>query len=143
MKIKYCFTFGFIALFASLIASCASSGLVTKSYATRVELNKVNEIGTNKGEIAPDFAVLTTENKPIILGDFTRNKKPVIIYFFTTWCPYCHQDLTALSKVYKNYENDVGIIAIDIDPSEDSKKNKPIQNSVSGTSKCNVCTRDK
>lgn len=96
-----------------------SNGLETKTVSVIQPLNQVSEFGTKKGNIPPDFAVITTEGKAVVLGDFLRNKQPVIIYFLATWCPYCHQDLTALSKVYKDYEDKVKIIAISLDLNED------------------------
>src|SRR3989338_7447570 len=96
---------------------CAA-GLATKTAEVRQPLNQVTEFGTKIGERPPDFALVSTEGSAIVLGEFTRSEKPVIVYFFATWCPYCHQDLTALSKVYKNYENNVSIIAISLDLNE-------------------------
>ena len=95
-----------------------SAGLTAKTTEVKQPLNQVSELGTKKGNIPPDFAVITTEGKAVVLGNFLKDEKPVIIYFFATWCPYCHQDLTALSKVYKDYENNVSIIAISLDLNE-------------------------
>lgn len=95
-----------------------SAGLTKQTLEAKQPLNQVSEFGTKKGSIPPDFAVIATEGKAVVLGNFLRDEKPVIIYFFATWCPYCHQDLTALSKVYKNYEDKVSIIAISLDLSE-------------------------
>src|SRR3989338_4873168 len=63
------------------------------------------------GDEPYDFTVVTTEGKAVRLSDFTENKKPVIVYFFATWCPWCAKDYAALSKVYKNYEDEVGILS--------------------------------
>ena len=102
---------------------CAA-GLATKTAEVRQPLNQVTEFGTKIGERPPDFALVSTEGSAIVLGEFTRSEKPVIVYFFATWCPYCHQDLTALSKVYKEYENQIKIMAISLDLSEDMEKIK-------------------
>ena len=92
------FMLGLITLFVFIIVGCTSSNLVTMSSATKVKLNQVSEIGNVKGEIAPDFTVLTIDNKPIVLGDFARNKrsevkhlKKLASYFALkelrrTWC---------------------------------------------------------
>lgn len=96
-----------------------TSGLVAKTAEVKQPLNQVSELGTKKGNIPPDFTVITTEGIAVVLGDFLRDKQSVIIYFFATWCPYCHQDLTALSKVYQDYEDKVKIIAISLDLNED------------------------
>lgn len=95
-----------------------SAGLTAQTAEVKQPLNQVSELGAKKGNVPPDFAVITTEGKAVVLGNFLRDEKPVIIYFFATWCPYCHRDLTALSKVYKNYEDKVSIIAISLDLNE-------------------------
>ncbi len=95
-----------------------SAGLTAQTTEVKQPLNQISELGTKKGNIPPDFTVITTEGRAVVLGNFLRDEKPVIIYFFATWCPYCHQDLTALSKVYKDYEDKVSIIAISLDLNE-------------------------
>jgi len=83
------------------------------------ELNQVSTIGRQIGNIPPDFVVVTTEGKAVRLHDFIEKKKPIIVYFMATWCPYCAQDYSALSKVYKAYENNVTILSISLDLNED------------------------
>ena len=101
-----------------LMLGC-TNGLVTKTLEVKQPLNQVSELGNKKGNVPPDFAIITSEGKTFVLGNLLREQKPVIIYFFATWCPYCHQDLTALSKVYKGYEGKASIIAISLDLNED------------------------
>ena len=96
-----------------------ASNLELKTKAVKQDLNQVTTIGTRVGNIPPDFVVVTTEGKALRLSEFIENKKPVIVYFMATWCPYCAQDYQALSKVYKNYENNVSIISISLDLGED------------------------
>lgn len=119
MRIKY---FLFIIATLFLLYGCSqNNNFELKTKSINQEINQVSMIGTKIGEIPPDFTLITTEGKAIVLEDFLRNKNPVIIYFFTTWCPYCRQDLTALSKVYKDYEDKVSTISISLDLSEDSE----------------------
>ncbi|MEK6983339.1 MAG: TlpA disulfide reductase family protein [Nanoarchaeota archaeon] len=119
MKLRTFLIIAAIVLF--LVIGC-SAELTTKKIEEKQPLNQVIETGTKKGEAPPDFVARTTEGKAIVLGNLLRSNKPVIIYFFATWCPYCHQDLTALSKVYKEYSDKVSIIAMSLDLSEDSEK---------------------
>ena len=109
----------FIVAISVFLISCAQNDLETKTKSVTQELNQVSELGAKAGNIPYDFAVLTTDGKTIILGDFLRNKKPVIVYFFATWCPWCAKDFEALSKVYKDYEDNVSIVAISLDLNED------------------------
>ncbi len=72
--------------------------------------------GPKPGSKAPDFEVITTENKKVTLSDF--KDKPLVIYFWATWCGTCRESLKELKKVYPDYEGKVGFIAIDVDTEE-------------------------
>ena len=107
-----------LIIFALFIYGCATNLDLKTKYATQ-ELSQVTTIGTEIGNIPPDFTVVTTDGQVASLSDFTKNHKPVIVYFMATWCPYCAQDYAALSKVYKNYENNVSIVSLSLDLNED------------------------
>lgn len=70
------------------------------------------------GDVAPDFSVIDIEGTTRTLSN--NEGKPLLLLFIATWCPYCHQDLTALSKVYAAYPG-VTIIAIDLDLKENNE----------------------
>lgn len=115
-----------LAIFlAFVISSCSNSqngmtsSLELKTKSEKQELNQVGVIGTRFGEIPPDFAVVTTEGKAVRLSDLMEQKKPIIVYFMATWCPWCAKDYTALSKVYEDYNNNITIVSISLDLSED------------------------
>ena len=118
MKLKPCLMLALITLAAFLILGCATNNLELKAKTETQELNQVTTIGTRVGNIPPDFAVVSTEGKALRLSEFIENKKPVIVYFFATWCPWCAKDYAALSKVYKKYENNVSMISISLDLGE-------------------------
>lgn len=127
-----------IILFAFIIYGCSgknSPELKAKSVAQ--ELNQVSRIGTNIGNIPPDFTVVTTDGKAVALSSFVELKKPLIVYFMATWCPYCAQDYRELSKIYPEYEKNVSFVSISLDLSEDlnllreyKKKYPKLQNTV-------------
>lgn len=119
MSPKTSFKIFFITLALILYACTNSNQLELKSKTENQDLNQVMIIGTGIGEIPPDFTVVTTEGKAARLKDIIDGKKPVIVYFMATWCPWCAKDYKALSKVYKNYEDNVSIISISLDLSED------------------------
>ena len=109
-----------IIFFVFIIYGCSSkSNLELKTKSFTQELNQVSTIGTNIGNIPPDFTVVTTDGKAVTLSDFTEQQKPVIVYFMATWCPYCAEDYAELSKVYPEYENNVSFLSISLDLSED------------------------
>jgi len=110
-----------IIFFIFLIYGCAQNNLELKTKSETQELDQVFQVkSTLQGGDPPyNFTVVTTDGEAVRLSDFIENKKPVIVYFFATWCPWCAKDYAALSKVYKNYEDKVGILSIDLDLSED------------------------
>ena len=110
-----------ITILAAFAYGCTQNNVGLKTKEVKQELNQVFQVKTplQIGEAPYDFTVVTTEGKAVRLSDFTENKKPVIVYFFATWCPWCAKDYAALSKVYKNYEDNVGILSISLDLSED------------------------
>jgi peroxiredoxin len=46
-----------------------------------------------------------------------RNKQPVLLFFWTTWCPFCLQSLQRLNRDYVNLEKD-GIVLLGINAGE-------------------------
>ena len=118
MKISLIVTIFFIFL----IYGCANTNnLELKIKSESQELNYLSRVTSTIqiGDTPPDFTVVTTEGKVVRLKDFIDNKKPVIVYFMATWCPWCAKDYAALSKVYKDYEDKVSIVSISLDLSED------------------------
>ena len=109
-----------VIFFTIFIYGCANN-LELKSTTVNQELNHVFTVQSELkiGDAPYDFTVVTTDAKVVRLSDFTKNEKPVIVYFFATWCPWCAKDYAALSKVYKNYEDKVSVISISLDLGED------------------------
>ncbi len=127
MKLKL---FLICVLFAFILFSCTTpqNELELKSRSENQELNQVQVIGSRIGEIPYDFTIVSTEGKVIRLNDLIAQKKPVIVYFMATWCPYCAEDYATLSKIYKHYENNVTFISISLDLSENLLELKEYKN---------------
>ena len=79
------------------------------------------ETGNSKGNRAPDFTVTTTEGTPLTLSELTVQKKPVLLYFFASWCPYCKRDLAVANTVYPLYADKVKLVAVDLDLNENTQ----------------------
>jgi len=80
-----------------------------------------SNVGTNRGDIAPDFTVKTIDGKTLSLSELTSDK-PTVLYFFATWCPNCARDLAAVKDIYPRYSDKVNFLAIDIDQKESESK---------------------
>ena len=76
------------------------------------------KVGTDIGDRAPDFTVTTSDGKTVRLNDLTKYKKPVVIYFWATWCPFCRDEFNKLDSIYPKYKNKVKFLAVDLDTSE-------------------------
>jgi len=63
-------------------------------------------------ELVPNFTSQDVFGNQVSLFDF-RNKKPVLLIFWSTLCSYCHQELPNLKEFYQKHKNEVEIIAID------------------------------
>src|SRR3989338_5210648 len=108
----------------AIYVSSSKDKLEEKSTTVYQNLNQVQVIGTRVGQAPSDFVVITTERKSVRLYDIIERKKPVIVYFMATWCPWCAKDYAALSKVYTKYEDNLTFISISLDLSEDFLKLK-------------------
>lgn len=84
--------------------------------------------GIEKGQMPPDFAIATIDGKQLRLSRFKQENKPILLYFWATWCPFCRKDFSVLKNVYPRYSDKVKILAIDIDTSEGDEMIKSYKN---------------
>lgn len=62
---------------------------------------------------------VTTGNMITVL-DLIKKGKPVIIHTFAVWCPACTNQLKETTKLVRNNPDNYTVLAIDIDPNENS-----------------------
>ncbi len=64
--------------------------------------------------LAQDFALPGIDGKTYKLSDY-RGKQPVLLFFWTTWCPYCRKALTALNERYSDFVKDgIEVLGVDV-----------------------------
>lgn len=75
----------------------------------------------NKRRI-PKVDVKTLEGEIVSTSSFENGGSPLIISFWATWCKPCVQELTTISDVYEDWQDETGvkIIAVSIDNSRSS-----------------------
>lgn len=78
-------------------------------------VQRVNRIGTQIGEIAPDFTISTLDGSQFTLS--SAQGKPSIVFFMAYWCGTCIPEAQALAQLNQEYGDDLNIVAIDLDPS--------------------------
>jgi peroxiredoxin len=65
-------------------------------------------------EFAPDFKLQDTQGKTVSLSDYKGNSV-VLLLFWTTWCPYCREELKLLNEKYTELASDgTQVLAINI-----------------------------
>ncbi len=76
----------------------------------------------------PAVTLKTMDGKTIRTDTLSNNGKPIIIDFFATWCKPCNRELTAISEVYEEWQEETGVklIAVSIDQAQNINKVKPL-----------------
>ena len=74
--------------------------------------------GANAAETAvseaPDFKLADMEGRPVSLHEYNE-KNPVLLLFWTTWCPFCRKELGVLNKTYPQLvQEGVKLFTIDV-----------------------------
>jgi len=73
-----------------------------------------------KKSLAPNFKLKDLGQISVELSSF-KNKSPVVLFFWTTWCPYCQVALKNLSQTKADLEKE-GITILPINSGEPSAK---------------------
>lgn len=74
--------------------------------------NGKDKIGTDLGEIAPNFEVYTMQGKKVSLSDFRG--KPLFVNFWSWWCPPCIKEAELLMNMAKKYEGKIEFLFVGI-----------------------------
>ncbi|WP_280771945.1 TlpA family protein disulfide reductase [Salipaludibacillus daqingensis] len=62
------------------------------------------------GHQAPDFNAETFTNDRFQLNGAGKNG--TVLYFWTSWCPYCQASSEAMEEAYQTYGEDINIIGV-------------------------------
>ncbi len=80
----------------------------------------VDPILAQHSAVAPDFTLKDLQGNRITLSDF-KGKKPVLLVFFTTWCPYCRAEVPNINNISSRYRSS-GLEVIGVDIQEPREK---------------------
>ena len=62
-------------------------------------------------DLAPDWALRTTDGETVRLSRAVQ-ERPVILFFWATWCPYCKALMPHLQSIRLEYGDSVEILAV-------------------------------
>ncbi len=79
----------------------------------------------------PSFQLKDINGKTVDTAQLSNDGKPFIISFFATWCHPCLRELTNISEVYEDWQEETGVklIAVSIDEAQNANKVKPLVDS--------------
>ena len=90
-----------------LINSVTEDNLIQKQ-----SINVSEKISPQINDLAPDFVSEDVFGNKVALSNF-RNKKPVLLVFWATWCGQCAKELPNLKTFTQKYQDKIQVLAVD------------------------------
>ena len=72
------------------------------------------------GDVMYDFTVTTPAGEKVTLSEMLETKKMVLLNFWYTTCTWCVTEFPYMEEAYQQYQDDVGIIAVNYTGEPDS-----------------------
>jgi thiol-disulfide isomerase/thioredoxin len=81
-------------------------------------------------KMLPSIDIKDVSGNPYNTSKIINDGNPIIISFWATWCKPCIKELTAMSEVYSDWQEETGvkIYAVSIDDARSSTQVKPLVN---------------
>ena len=88
-------------------------------------------VGIAQAQTLPAVTLKDINGKTVQTDKLSNDGKPFIISFFATWCKPCNRELSAISEVYADWQDETGVklIAVSIDQAQNINTVKPLVDS--------------
>ncbi len=70
-------------------------------------------LALKEGDPAPFFKIKDIEGKEWKLSRIVAKKKPVVLVFFSMYCPHCREEMPFLNRIYEKYTKE-GLVLLGI-----------------------------
>ncbi len=107
-----------------LIALIGAAAYLTFNQPEEEEGDGGEEIQPPEGSEPEGIVFETVDGEEVSLVELLSGGKPILIYFFTTWCPTCESDLKSLNQTYGEFEESVDVLVVGFDRTESLEKIK-------------------
>ncbi|WP_303720555.1 TlpA disulfide reductase family protein [Malonomonas rubra] len=74
-------------------------------------------VGTGKGQLAPNFTLTDMQGKSVSLADMKG--KVVLLNFWATWCPPCREEMPSMEMLHRKFKDD-GLVILAVNVEENS-----------------------
>jgi peroxiredoxin len=76
------------------------------------------------GDTAPEFQLQTLEGEAVALQDYV-GEQPLLLVFWTTWCPYCKDEVPEIEELVSEYGSE-GLAVLGINPSWNDSRSRAV-----------------
>ena len=102
-----------LAVIMAVVGCILAYFVLTPHSATKPILDTTGlSVGSNEGELAPDFTLADLHGKPVRLHSFRG--RPVLLLFWAVDCGYCEDEWPSLKRVLAHSSLHPALVAVDV-----------------------------
>lgn len=106
-------TITLLLFFGAILINCSTSKQSVETRTAAAGGITSGSAGIQVGNPAPDFQLAKVDGGPVSLADMRG--KPVVIVFWTAWCPVCKEEAPRINSLAAEYEGrGVRVLGINI-----------------------------
>ncbi|MBB5174441.1 TlpA family protein disulfide reductase [Texcoconibacillus texcoconensis] len=68
----------------------------------------------HKGFQAPNIQLERFDGRSFVLEEVFANGRPALLYFWTSWCPYCERSTEHVQRIDETYGENIEVIGVNV-----------------------------